>query len=115
MQDANAAPAYWVTKWVDDAERGYGLGYQLSGNIVGAVFNDGIELVFGAEEKQVASRDVFCLLAYQKHSSFRSLRYFEPDNIERHYEIGNYPLSLEQHVRVLRYFRDYMNGRHGGI
>ncbi|WAR01981.1 PLK1-like protein [Mya arenaria] len=43
-EDPAGIPIYWVSKWVDYSDK-YGLGYQLSDNSVGVLFNDSTRLI----------------------------------------------------------------------
>ena len=43
-EDPASVPVYWVGKWVDYSDK-YGLGYQLSDNSVGVLFNDQTRLI----------------------------------------------------------------------
>jgi len=43
-EDPAAVPVYWISKWVDYSDK-YGLGYQLSDNSVGVLFNDNTRLI----------------------------------------------------------------------
>ena len=43
-EDPAASPIYWVSKWVDYSDK-YGIGYQLSDNSIGVLFNDSTRLL----------------------------------------------------------------------
>uniref|UniRef100_A0A915DM13 Serine/threonine-protein kinase PLK n=1 Tax=Ditylenchus dipsaci TaxID=166011 RepID=A0A915DM13_9BILA len=67
----------------------YGLGYQLSDNSVGVLFNDTTKIVLDAAGDQI--------------------QYTERNGAERYYVVNHYPAALEKKVTLLRYFRSYMN------
>ena len=46
-EDPAAAPVYWISKWVDYTDK-YGIGYQLSDNSVGVLFNDSTRLLLAS-------------------------------------------------------------------
>lgn len=47
IEDPASTPIYWVSKWVDYSDK-YGLGYQLSDNSVGVLFNDVTKIILDA-------------------------------------------------------------------
>ena len=47
-EDPASQPIYWISKWVDYSEK-YGLGYQLSDNSVGVLFNDNTRILLAAD------------------------------------------------------------------
>uniref|UniRef100_A0A915EAK1 polo kinase n=1 Tax=Ditylenchus dipsaci TaxID=166011 RepID=A0A915EAK1_9BILA len=88
IEDPASTPVYWVSKWVDYSDK-YGLGYQLSDNSVGVLFNDTTKIVLDAAGDQI--------------------QYTERNGAERYYVVNHYPAALEKKVTLLRYFRSYMN------
>uniref|UniRef100_A0AC35TR05 Serine/threonine-protein kinase PLK n=1 Tax=Rhabditophanes sp. KR3021 TaxID=114890 RepID=A0AC35TR05_9BILA len=90
MEDAlhpASSPVFFISKWVDYSDK-YGLGYQLSDNSVGVLFNDSTKLVLDAAGEQI--------------------QYCERDNAEHYFTMRDYPTSLEKKVTLLKYFRRYM-------
>jgi len=53
-EDPAAMPIYWISKWVDYSDK-YGIGYQLSDNSVGVLFNDSTRLLFTNNDQYVVS------------------------------------------------------------
>lgn len=86
-EDPAAVPVFWVSKWVDYSDK-YGLGYQLCDNSVGVIFNDNTKLVLGAAGEQV--------------------QYTERDNSERYFILTASPPELSKKIKLLKYFRNYM-------
>lgn len=82
-----STPVYFIAKWVDYSDK-YGLGYQLSDNSVGVLFNDATKLVLDAAGEQI--------------------QYCERNNSEYYFTIREYPQSLVKKVTLLKYFRRYM-------
>jgi len=52
-EDPAALPIYWVSKWVDYSDK-YGIGYQLSDNSIGVLFNDSTRLLLTSNAEYVA-------------------------------------------------------------
>ena len=52
VEDPAAGPVYWISKWVDYSDK-YGLGYQLSDNSVGVLFNDNTKFIMDAAGEYV--------------------------------------------------------------
>ncbi|CEF66638.1 Serine/threonine-protein kinase polo [Strongyloides ratti] len=82
-----STPVYFISKWVDYSDK-YGLGYQLSDNSVGVLFNDATKLVIDAAGEQI--------------------QYCERNNSEYYFTINDYPKALEKKITLLKYFRRYM-------
>uniref|UniRef100_A0A0N4ZEJ9 Serine/threonine-protein kinase PLK n=1 Tax=Parastrongyloides trichosuri TaxID=131310 RepID=A0A0N4ZEJ9_PARTI len=82
-----STPVYFISKWVDYSDK-YGLGYQLSDNSVGVLFNDSTKLVLDAAGEQI--------------------QYCERNNSEHYFTMKEYPTSLEKKITLLKYFRRYM-------
>ena len=51
-EDPGAVPIYWISKWVDHSDK-YGIGYQLSDNSVGVLFNDSTRLLLTSDAQYV--------------------------------------------------------------
>ncbi|XP_050528364.1 serine/threonine-protein kinase polo-like [Daktulosphaira vitifoliae] len=86
--DPAAKPMIWVSKWVDYSDK-YGFGYELSDDCVGVMFNDFTRIV---------------LLA-----NFKDVHYIERNGTEQYYTTDNTPSTLEKKMKLLMYFRRYMN------
>ncbi|XP_050442073.1 serine/threonine-protein kinase PLK1-like [Adelges cooleyi] len=86
--DPAAKPLIWVSKWVDYSDK-YGFGYELSDDCVGVMFNDFTRIV---------------LLA-----NFKDVHYIERNGSEQYYTTEHTPPSLEKKMKLLMYFRRYMN------
>ena len=82
-----AVPIFWVSKWVDYSDK-YGLGYQLSDNSVGVLFNDQTRLLLLADGD--------------------NLEYIERSGSESYHTLRLFPESLTKKVTLLKYFRNYM-------
>uniref|UniRef100_A0A0N5BQG7 Serine/threonine-protein kinase PLK n=1 Tax=Strongyloides papillosus TaxID=174720 RepID=A0A0N5BQG7_STREA len=82
-----STPVFFISKWVDYSDK-YGLGYQLSDNSVGVLFNDSTKLVLDAAGEQI--------------------QYCERNNSEHYFTMSDFPPSLEKKVTLLKYFRRYM-------
>ena len=82
-----AVPIFWVSKWVDYSDK-YGLGYQLSDNSVGVLFNDQTRLLLLADGD--------------------NLEYIERSGSESYHTLRNFPDHLTKKVTLLKYFRNYM-------
>ncbi|UYV62169.1 PLK1 [Cordylochernes scorpioides] len=87
-EDPAAVPIYWISKWVDYTDK-YGIGYQLSDNSVGVLFNDLSRLVMLPDNLTV--------------------HYIERDGTEHYYTTENYASALIKKVTLLTYFNNYMN------
>ncbi|KAL1132150.1 hypothetical protein AAG570_010107 [Ranatra chinensis] len=88
MTDPASQPFVWVSKWVDYSDK-YGFGYQLCDDGVGVMFNDHTKLV---------------LLSNQ-----RNVHYIEKDGTEHYHVMGSTPPELDKKMKLLTYFRRYMN------
>jgi len=82
-----AVPIFWVSKWVDYSDK-YGLGYQLSDNSVGVLFNDQTRLLLLADGD--------------------NLEYIERSGSESYHTLRLFPEGLTKKVTLLKYFRNYM-------
>jgi len=87
-EDPASVPVYWVGKWVDYSDK-YGLGYQLSDNSVGVLFNDQTRLIL--------------------YQDGENMQYIEADGTECFHTMKGYPGHLEKKVTLLNYFLSYMN------
>ncbi|TKR86495.1 hypothetical protein L596_011079 [Steinernema carpocapsae] len=86
--EPSCRPVFWVSKWVDYSDR-YGLGYQLSDESIGVLFNDGTKLVSDA--------------------AFKQLQYVDKAGQEVYHRTEQQPENLNKKYSLLRYFRSYMN------
>lgn len=86
--DPAAQPLIWVSKWVDYSDK-YGFGYELSDDCVGVMFNDFTRIVLLANLKDV--------------------HYIERNGSEQYHTTEHTPPSLEKKMKLLMYFRRYMN------
>lgn len=87
-EDPASVPVFWVSKWVDYSDK-YGLGYQLSDNSVGVLYNDSTRLLLMANGE--------------------TTQYIERDGREFFYTIKAYPELMTKKVTLLKYFRNYMS------
>ncbi|KAL3199359.1 hypothetical protein MRX96_014009 [Rhipicephalus microplus] len=76
-EDLAFMPVFWVSKWVDYTDK-YGLGYQLSDNSIGVVFNDTTRIIQFNDNESVA--------------------YVDEDCIEHYHSLEEYPPSLEKKI-----------------
>ncbi|XP_034231972.1 serine/threonine-protein kinase PLK1 [Thrips palmi] len=88
MSDPAASPFVWVSKWVDYSDK-YGFGYQLCDEGVGVMFNDTTKLIMLPNGKDV--------------------HYIDRDGSENYYTEVSFPSVLEKKMKLLTYFRRYMN------
>ncbi|EFX85823.1 hypothetical protein DAPPUDRAFT_309099 [Daphnia pulex] len=86
-EDPAAIPMVWVSKWVDYSDK-YGFGYQLSDDTIGVIFNDLTKLLL--------------------HVDGKAIQYVERDGIEKYHTLDCYPPQLEKKMKLLAYFRSYM-------
>ncbi|XP_067014592.1 serine/threonine-protein kinase polo [Anabrus simplex] len=86
--DPAAQPVVWISKWVDYSDK-YGFGYQLSDESVGVVFNDNTKLVMLAD----------CV----------NVHYYTKEGEESYHTMTEFPQTLEKKMKLLSYFRRYMN------
>jgi len=86
-EDPAAVPMVWVSKWVDYSDK-YGFGYQLSDDTIGVIFNDLTKLLLLVDGK--------------------SIQYVERDGLEQYHTMDQYPSTLEKKMKLLAYFRSYM-------
>jgi hypothetical protein len=49
MGDAKIKDTVFISRWVDYSNR-YGMGYQLTDNTVGCLFNDGVKMVLAPDQ-----------------------------------------------------------------
>ncbi|XP_074659891.1 serine/threonine-protein kinase PLK1-like [Tubulanus polymorphus] len=87
-EDPAGVPIYWVDKWVDYSDK-YGLGYQLSDNSVGVLFNDSTRLLLTTNGENI--------------------QYIERDLTEHLHTLKVFPETLMKKVTLLKYFRNYMS------
>lgn len=88
MSDPAASPLVWISKWVDYSDK-YGFGYQLCDEGVGVMFNDTTKVIMLPNGKDV--------------------HYIDKDGSENYYTEENFPSTLEKKMKLLTYFRRYMN------
>lgn len=88
LEDPAAIPLYWVSKWVDYSDK-YGIGYMLSDNSFGVLFNDSTRLILMVNAE--------------------NMEYIERDGTEKYFTMTNFPESLTKKVTLLKYFRNYMS------
>lgn len=88
MSDPAASPFVWISKWVDYSDK-YGFGYQLCDEGVGVMFNDTTKLIMLPNGKDV--------------------HYIDRDGSENYYTEESFPTNLEKKMKLLTYFRRYMN------
>lgn len=88
LSDPAAQPFIWIAKWVDYSDK-YGFGYQLCDDGFGVMFNDSSKIV---------------LLP-----NHRNVHYIEKDGTENYYLMDSTPPNLDKKIKLLAYFRRYMN------
>lgn len=82
-----SSPIYWVSKWVDYSDK-YGIGYTLSDNSVGVLYNDSTRIVL--------------------HQNGEQLTYLNKEYQEQVCKKTEYPPELKKKVSLIEYFRKYM-------
>ncbi|KAF7689807.1 hypothetical protein HF521_013160 [Silurus meridionalis] len=87
-EDPACIPIFWISKWVDYSDK-YGLGYQLSDNSVGVLFNDSTRLIM--------------------YEDGDSLQYIDRVGAESYLSVRSYPSTLSKKITLLKYFRNYMS------
>ncbi|RXG72110.1 Serine/threonine-protein kinase PLK1, partial [Armadillidium vulgare] len=87
-EDPSAVPMIWISKWVDYSDK-YGLGYQLSDDSIGVLFNDFTKLLLLPDGENI--------------------HYIERNGQEHYHRLSDFPQSICKKVTLLRYFRNYMN------
>uniref|UniRef100_A0A1I7Z3I5 Serine/threonine-protein kinase PLK n=1 Tax=Steinernema glaseri TaxID=37863 RepID=A0A1I7Z3I5_9BILA len=87
LLDPAASPVFWIAKWVDYSDK-YGLGYQLSDDSVGVLFNDKTKMMMNAAGEQ--------------------LQYADQQDVEQFFVAQNFPSNLKKKVTLLKYFHSYM-------
>lgn len=88
MTDPASQPLLWISRWVDYSDK-YGFGYQLCDEGFGVMFNDNTRILLHPNQKDV--------------------HYINQDGNEFYYVIDDTPAYLEKKVKLLNYFRRYMN------
>jgi len=86
-EDPAAVPMVWISKWVDYSDK-YGFGYQLSDDTIGVIFNDLTKLLLLVDGK--------------------TIQYVERNGNELYYTMDHHPPGLGKKVKLLAYFRSYM-------
>ncbi len=86
-------PEIWVKKWVDFSSK-YGLGYSLTDGCTGVFFND-------------SSKIILDINGVNFHYIERGLDKQEKFNA---HTLNKYPDELEKKVKLLRYFKSYLDG-----
>eukprot|EP00116_Pleurobrachia_bachei_P014540 sb/3474802/ len=87
LNDPMSAPLIWVSKWVDYSDK-YGLGYQLSNNTSGVIYNDMTRLLLAADEE--------------------SLQYIDRNGREFFYKIHDDTSDITKKLTLLGHFMEYM-------
>lgn len=87
LQSPEAAPIFWLAKWVDYTEK-YGLGAMLCDGSVCIKFNDSTRLI--------TSRNC------------KNLQYIDANSKEELYTINNFPEKLNKKLVLAKYFKRYM-------
>ncbi|KAK2718492.1 serine/threonine-protein kinase PLK1-like [Artemia franciscana] len=87
-EDPESVPMVWISKWVDYSDK-YGFGYQLCDDSIGVIFNDLTRLLLLSNGKDI--------------------HYIERDGTENYHSLTSFPASLDKKVKLLSYFRNYMN------
>jgi len=87
-EDPKSQPIVWVSRWVDYSDK-YGFGYSLNDDSKGVVFNDVTKLVLLADG--------------------HNIHYIDYDGGEHYYTLTEYPEAIEKKVKLLNYFKNYMN------
>jgi len=82
-----SSPIYWISKWVDYSDK-YGIGYTLSDNSVGVLYNDSTRIVL--------------------HQNGEQLTYLDKEYKETVCRKTDYPADLKKKVSLIEYFRKYM-------
>lgn len=82
-----SSPMYWISKWVDYSDK-YGIGYTLSDNSVGVLYNDSTRIVL--------------------HQNGEQLTYLDKEYMETVCKKTDYPQELKKKVSLIEYFRKYM-------
>lgn len=109
-EDPAAIPMVWVSKWVDYSDK-YGFGYQLSDDTIGVIFNDLTKLLLHVDGKYVLSSIRKAIkMKFNPFDFFliRAIQYVERDGIEKYHTLECYPPQLEKKMKLLAYFRSYM-------
>ncbi|XP_046631320.1 serine/threonine-protein kinase PLK1-like [Daphnia pulicaria] len=86
-EDPGSVPMVWISKWVDYSDK-YGFGYQLSDDTIGVIFNDLTKLLLLVDAK--------------------TIQYVERNGNELYYTMDQHPPTLGKKVKLLAYFRSYM-------
>jgi len=87
-EDPKSQPIVWVSRWVDYSDK-YGFGYSLNDDSKGVVFNDVTKLVLLADG--------------------HNIHYIDYEGGEHYYTLTEYPEAIEKKVKLLNYFKNYMN------
>ena len=86
-------PEIWVKKWVDFSSK-YGLGYSLTDGCTGVFFNDSSKIILDLN----GSNFQYIERGPDKQEKFNS------------HTLSKYPDDLEKKVKLLRYFKSYLDG-----
>lgn len=86
--DPSHQPLFWVSKWVDYSDK-YGFGYQLCDEGMGVMFNDTTKLI-------ILSNGI-------------NVHFIDKDGKETYMTVDNYPPEMEKKMKLLTYFKRYMN------
>ena len=87
---AVAKQGLWICKWVDYSNK-YGLGYQLSDDSVGVLFNDATKIILAPDQKHIESVD--------RESNGGAVTTMT---------LSDFPVALDKKITLLKYFRNYM-------
>jgi polo-like kinase 1 len=86
-------PEIWVKKWVDFSSK-YGLGYSLTDGCTGVFFNDSSKIILDIN----GSNFHYIERGADKQEKFNA------------HTLNKYPDELEKKVKLLRYFKSYLDG-----
>lgn len=86
--DPNAQPLFWISKWVDYSDK-YGFGYQLCDEGMGVMYNDTTKLIM--------------------LSNGINIHAIDKDGRETYFTVNDFPSTMEKKVKLLTYFKRYMN------
>lgn len=94
---SNAGPDVWVQQWIDYSAK-YGIGYLLSTNSVGVLFNDSTKIICAPDGLR-----------------FQYIHRTSPEEEEQvdEFPIKTYPAGLKKKVTLLEHFRNHLAGNTG--
>ena len=110
-EDPAAVPMVWISKWVDYSDK-YGFGYQLSDDTIGVIFNDLTKLLLLVDGKYDFLYTWFLVPFYEFIliiiNISRTIQYVERSGAEHYHTMDQHPPLLSKKVKLLAYFRSYM-------